>query len=409
MREQRPSSAATFLRCLGQPALIESLNLPPTTNDYAVEGSAAHKLGEECLREKLQPQEYLGDKLDVTVKEPDGNGGVREKTVWVEVTQNMVDAVEKYVELIRREAYGNVLLIEHKINCSKILGFQPGTGDPRTGTGDAIIVPKSADKPLQVHDYKHGQGVEVFAEKNFQLMIYAGAFLLSNIKKLPHKKIQLWIHQPRIKYEPDVWEISREDLVEWAAKAKKRSETADRLKAGEGLKPGETQCRWCEAARQNKCPAIHDKVAEAFENIDEATESVIPPEDLDVLSERLDMIPLLQLFINATQAEGYQLLESGHAVPNYKLVAGKRGARRWSNEKKAEERVKRMRLKREDMYNMNLKSPTQLEKVLTENRYAALKDEGLITQSDGKATMVRSDDPREGLTYENQFENLEGN
>lgn len=405
MREQRPSAAATFLRCLGQPALIESLNLPPTTSDYAVEGSAAHLLAEKCLREDSEPMDHVATFLDVEVEDEDGTRIER-----VLVTSDMCEPVEKYLEVVRREAHGNVLLVEKKIDCSQVLGHDPETGEPRTGTGDAVIIPRSSAKPLQIHDYKHGRGVEVHAERNFQEMIYGGGFLLSNLEKLPHKRIQLWIHQPRIKFEPDMWEISREELLDWCAKTLKRSKVIDTIPIEDVeryLKAGEKQCRWCEAAKAGKCPAIDAEVAAAFDNIDEENMAVIPPEDLEELAERLTKLPLLQMYIDATRAEGFQTLNAGQAVPGWKLVAGKRGARAWSDAEKAEDRIKRMRVKKEDMYNMGLRSPTQLEKVLSEKRYQALVDEGFITQPDGKPIMVPADDPREGITHENQFDNLE--
>lgn len=407
MREQRPSAADRTLRCLGSVALIDSLNLPPTTSDYAVEGTAAHTLGEMCLRDGKEPMDYISTFIPVEYGALDEDGEVVTKTQNVLVTTEMCEAVEKYVEVVTREAHGNVLLIEKKVNCSPVLGKQPETGEDRTGTADAIIVPKNSNKPLQIHDYKHGAGVEVDAHKNFQMMVYGGSFLLSNINKLPHRTIQLWIHQPRIKFEPDMYEISREELLEWCMKAKRRAIIADECEVGDKLLPGEKQCKWCEAGRAGKCPAIDKEVAAAFENIDTEANAIEPPENVKELATRLKKLPFLEMYIKATRAEAYQTMDSGHNVPGFKLVAGKRGARAWTNEAAAEERIKKMRVRKDDMFNMKLKTPTQLEKVISEKRYELLREEGLIDQPPGKPSMVPADDPREGITHENRFENIE--
>ncbi len=112
MREQRPSAAACFLRCIGQPALVDSLDLPPTpTTDYAAEGSAAHMLGEKCLNEKVDADSYLTKFLDVDVGvTAEGERDVRRFLITCEFTE----PVQKYLDIVRREAHGNVLLVERK-------------------------------------------------------------------------------------------------------------------------------------------------------------------------------------------------------------------------------------------------------------------------------------------------------
>ena len=407
MKEQRPSAADRTLRCMGSVALIDSLNLPPTTSDYAVEGTAAHSLGEMCLRDGSEPMDHITTFIPVEYDDVEEDGTVVTRTQNVLVTSDMCEPVEKYLEVVRREAHGNVLLIEKKVNCTPVLGVQPETGKDRTGTADTIIVPRSSKKPLQIHDYKHGIGHEVHAFKNFQMSVYGGSFLLSNLEKLPHERVQLWIHQPRIKFEPDMWEVSREELLDWCRKAKKRALIADTCEVGERLVPGEKQCLWCDAGRAGKCPAIDEEVAAAFDNIDTTANAVVPTKDTRELAKRLSKLSFLEMYIKATRAEGYQMMNTGQNVPGYKLVAGKRGARAWTDEEAATKRVQRMRIKREEMFSMKLKTPTQLEKVISEKRYEILKEEGLIDQPPGKPSMVSADDPREGITHENQFENLE--
>jgi hypothetical protein len=105
----------------------------------------------------------------------------------------------------------------------------------------------------------------------------------------------------------------------------------------------------------------------------------------------------------------------------YKLVSGKPGNRAWSDQQKALELMTEMRLKDNQMYTMNLISPTQAEKLATTPkvkkgevaekpvigpiRWNKLK--ALITRADGKPTVALETDPRNELhPAENLFDAL---
>lgn len=81
---------------------------------------------------------------------------------------------------------------------------------------------------LIVIDLKYGEGVKVYAERNTQMMLYA----LGAIKGKPSiKTIRLVIAQVRLNHF-DVWEISANDLLQWADKVLKP--TAKKAFAGNG-------------------------------------------------------------------------------------------------------------------------------------------------------------------------------
>jgi hypothetical protein len=91
-------------------------------------------------------------------------------------------------------------------------------------------------------------------------------------------------------------------------------------------------------------------------------------------------------------------LAEGRAVPGYKLVLGKKGARAWEDEAAAEAAMKAMRLKQDQMYQFKVISPTTAEKLLAKEsprRWATLQK--LITQSDGKPTVAPASDARPAL------------
>jgi hypothetical protein len=83
-------------------------------------------------------------------------------------------------------------------------------------------------------------------------------------------------------------------------------------------------------------------------------------------------------------------------------VRGRKGPRKWDNEKAAEELLKSMRLKQHEMYNFKIISPTDAEKLLkdTPKRWKRLNKPGIITQSDGSLSIAPESDPRPAVVIE---------
>ena len=91
---------------------------------------------------------------------------------------------------------------------------------------------------------------------------------------------------------------------------------------------------------------------------------------------------------------------SGSEVPGYKLVAGKKGNRQWSDAKLAEETLKMMRLKESEMYDFKLISPTtadKLAKIGTIGIRQWPKLQELITQKTGSPHVAPVTDSRPAL------------
>ena len=81
-------------------------------------------------------------------------------------------------------------------------------------------------------------------------------------------------------------------------------------------------------------------------------------------------------------------------VTGWKLVMGKRGSRQWEDADKAEAALKAMRLKVDDMYTKNLKTPPAMEKFFKTNPKQWAKVATLIVQPDGKPGVAPASDPR---------------
>jgi hypothetical protein len=117
------------------------------------------------------------------------------------------------------------------------------------------------------------------------------------------------------------------------------------------------------------------------------------------------MAPLVELWLKAVRAEGERRMFAGQVVPGFKLVQGKRGARRWSDAEAAEQQLKAMRLKVEEMFDLSLISPTAAERLtkakdgekpaIGPRQWAKLQT--LIVQPDGKPSVVPVTDARKAL------------
>lgn len=401
------SAAARWLACPG--SMVLSAGLPDSSSVYAAWGTVAHDIADQCISQPdADPAGFLG-----TIWQQDGH--------QITVDQDMVDCVNTYLANLREmTADADVLTGEMRVNYAEWLGVPR---DSAWGTADAIAV---VGTDLQVHDLKTGMGVEVDAEGNEQMMLYAGGALLEYQDLADIQTVRMVIHQPRIKKAPSEWAISVDELKAWlTGRARSGAVSVQMAESttppGDGpntdivwretfLRPTEKGCRFCRA--KATCPALRDEVAETVF----AAEPASPEEfaelthDAEVdekrlnaqwLSAALSKVDLIEDWCKAVRAEVERRLLAGDQVPGYKLVAGKRGARQWTDEAQAEQLLKTFRLKQEEMYDFKLISPTSAEKLAKAGVIGprqAPKLQALIVQKDGKPHVAPLSDKREALS-----------
>ena len=394
-----PSSAEKWMSCPG--SLFLEKGEPDSSSKHADEGTAAHFLAEQCLSKGEHPAPHLKKRIEIM---PDGARwqGDLIQGPWFEVDDAMLAAINSYVRAVQQYAEGGTLFVEQR------LPITTWTGEPdAAGTSDAVIL--TADGELIVVDLKYGMGELVSPERNKQLMIYALAAheefsLVDDIKS-----IRLVIHQPRIS-GPQEWSCTVEELlafgdevVEAAGTALGAYENADTETVAGLLKVTEKGCRWCRAS--TKCPARDAHLTHAIgaDFDDLTTGAQIPPVGTgEELARKLAACDLIEQWIKAVRGKVESELFSGHPVPGYKLVQGKRGARSWIDATQAETVLKSMRLKVEEMYSMSVISPTSAEKIFGDKGTAPSvkrwnKLQELITQSEGKPSVAPESDKRPAL------------
>lgn len=382
-----PSAAHRWLVCSGSLAMEEAVKGKTRESVHSREGTAAHELAQWTLQtDGAFCEDYVGRFA---------------RNDW-EITCEMTKDVQIYVDNIKQYAQNNTLFIEQRVNFSEIVGVPESFG-----TADAIIITRDGEE-LQIHDLKFGRGVQVFAEENEQLMIYALGALHEYGLTHDFKRVRLVIHQPRLHHLSE-WDCTVEELAVFSIKLKEQAMLAiylaklgadnDETKAM--LAPGEKQCRWCKALAL--CPAasrkVEDIVGDEFEHISESSVTALTTNmRAEYLATKMDAIDFIEYWCKAVRAEVERHLLSGDAVPGYKLVQGKQGNRAWTNETEVETTLKTMRLTLEEMYNFKLISPTDAEKLFKETPRRWKKIESFITRAAGKPSVAPDSDKRPALS-----------
>lgn len=383
-----PSAASRWMACPGSVALCATL--PKRTSTYADEGSAAHALGEKYLRDQI---------LDLSARKgmwlvQDGREWYLEKTkpksgVAFEVTQDMIDAVQVYVDHI------DGIESEHKAYEKKLTmdWLHPGI----FGTMDCGILDGDM---YHVIDYKHGAGVAVEVEDNPQMMIYALGALGKRAAKTAIKTVRLTIVQPR-KPHPDgpvrYWDIDYADLYDWAENVLIPAARATELENAPFV-PGEKQCRWCEASRQSKCPAllgaVQDVAGMSLISPIVETPRLPDPGSLTVADKArvLALAGLLETWIGNVRASALEEAQAGVQFPGLKLVH-KITRRRWRDE--AQVAAALQPALGDEIWDTKLRSPSQIEKLLGKGGKEALAQ---LTESPiGDLTLAPESDRRRAV------------
>lgn len=380
-----PSAAEKWATCPG--SVVMEAGLPDKDSDASQYGTAAHAVAEMALQAGNDAAAYKGRRIDVKAG----------KTI--ECDADMVEIVQVYLDYVRQVAEGQQLFIEQKVDIS---AWVPECW----GTADAVILRE--DGELAVVDLKTGFK-PVTAERNKQMALYALGCLDEFSLLCDIQRVRMTIIQPKLTRQPIEWDCSVEELREMGAALKTAGERAAMYLGSEtplvpsDLVPSTKGCEWCKA--KATCPAKVAMVAEAtgadFEDLDQAE---LPPvsdaPEIHLLMAKVDMI---EGWCKAVRAETERRLFDGQDVPGYKLVQGRKGSRAWSDAETAEQTLKGMRLKTEEMYDFRLISPTTAEKL---HKAGAIgprqwpKLVNLITQSEGSPSVAPVDDKRPALVVQ---------
>lgn len=358
-----PSGASGWMTC---PAWSSD----STGSKFAREGSAAHALAERTLTEQNVAMAYLGEEIIID-----------DETFTVDV--EMASNVQKYVDLVR--SIPGELFVEQKLPLESITGEKDAEG-----TSDAVII---LHDQLFVVDLKYGMGVRVDAEENKQLMIYALAAMEKFSEKYKIKHVHMIISQPRLNHISE-WDCTAQYLCEFALKVKPAA--AKKLAGSIEMHPSVDGCRWC--SKKSNCSALlmysMNLIADDFDAPADKVD-VKPDDELDEIYPKL---ALAEMWIEAVRAKIEQRLLDGHQFNSVKLVAGKLGNRRWSDDRRAEQLMRELDLEDEEMYSFDVLSPPKMEKMLKQKPEAWEALKLLVVQPEGKPIIADISDKRPAIS-----------
>ena len=370
------------MTCPGSIALSEGIE--DKGSAFADEGTDAHELAALCLTTGTPAKKYTGKLM--------GKGH--------QVGMDMVMHVQAYIDYVTDlvASTGGQLLVEQRLPIDHLTGEAEAHG-----TSDIVIL---ADDELIVVDLKYGRGVVVEADENPQLQIYALAALREFGAMGDFKTVRMVIHQPRLNAVSE-WVQPVNDLLGFGISV---SVAAEAIRVGTTtLVAGDKQCKFCRA--KATCPALATVVQEAiggdFDSLTtfnrEMTEASVKSHanlTPEKLGTSLQAVDLIEMWCKAVRAEVESRLLAGAPVPGFKLVQGKRGNRQWTSKEDAEELLKTMRVKHDQMYDYAVISPTTAEKlqkaeVIGPRQWPKVL--ALITQSEGKPSVAPESDKRPAL------------
>lgn len=318
-----PSASHRWMNCPGSVAACK--DIPSVDSVYAQEGTFAHEVAADLLRNGGQAADAIGR------KSADGQ---------FVVDAEMAQHIQVYLDAVRTIALASLgdveMLVERKVKLSSKVY---GTLDLGLVVRDAEGRRSTQGRVSEIHiaDLKYGQGVFVSAEDNSQLMIYVLA-LLTELGQAPQlvDRVVAHIVQPRFATaDPHrSVELTAQELVDFRAKVAAAELATEQPNAP--LVAGEW-CRFCPA--KSTCPALRDAamltVQDVFPMLDPQQDPVSPPDlsqlPADQLARILNTAEVAEQWIEAVREHALKRAAAGEHIPGRKLVE-RFGHRKWIDE-----------------------------------------------------------------------------
>ena len=377
-----PSSASRWIHC--PPSALLNAEAPQKDTVYTREGTLAHAVCE--LKARKHFLTGIGPKARKHFLT--GIGPKRFKAqmdefradpLWQDEMEGYTD---DYLDALKDIDAGFIkrpyIALEQKVDFSE---YVPGG----FGTADCIMI---GGEVLHIIDFKYGKGVDVSAEENPQLKLYAVGAILQYMTFYDIFTVRMTIVQPRIKREPDTWEMPARDLLRWAEDIVKPA--AKLAIAGEGEYAEGDWCRWC--AIRGSCRARAEAQLRAAK-----MDFREPPELTDIeVAEALKLGQRLKSWLSDLEEYALTTCLDGREIPGFKAVEG-RSVRAWTDADAAFTAAKAAGVPEEMLYERKPVTLAALEKIMGKKPFAeALAD--YVTTPAGKPTLVKADDKRRAIT-----------
>lgn len=366
------SSAHRWLAC--PPSAMAAEAYEDTPSEFAAEGTLAHEVAEVTAR--FTKAETIKS-APRTKNDP-------------AITQEMIDCAIGYRDYIQEQLKGSdaSVLLEQRVDFSPWVpeGF---------GTCDCIIIQGDT---LTIIDYKYGVGVPVSAKDNPQMRLYALGALNDYGFAYDVDRVEMHIYQPRINNISDD-SLTVKELLEWGEKVKP---VAAQAAKGKGKYKAGVHCKFCPHA--GRCRTLTKTCTEYVES--HSLRVAVPVLAPHEVAEVLQMEPLVALWLKRVKAQALETMLDGGEIPGYKVVEGKEGNRKWSDELKVADTLKAAGYDTEDYTKTELLSPAQMDKAIGKKKAAELLA-GFISRAPGAPTIATETDKRPAYNRADDFDTLD--
>lgn len=367
----------------------EEQNYPNVPSAAAIDGTGSHLLLELCLHHGVSPSSYEGEIIGVNHE--DNPNGWMVYPDRIERVQMALDYITRQVTMLKEKYPNDAVTVESESRSD------PGGAFGRQdwwGTCDITIMARDpmTGEPhyIEVADYKDGSGY-VSEKNNSQLMSYLFGKMRPYIASGPDSvrpfkpgnfDIRMTIIQPKttpvVRYQcstiPD-HNLTIQDVIEKVEQLAAAAHMTDDPDAP--IKPGKW-CQWCKAnmKRGGHCTAQSNNSLEVmktmsdntmttgslFEQVQNAITDVKSLSEAQ-LAELADAEAGIQEVFDRVKKEIEERIDQGITVPGYAMQPG-RGRKVWvKDEEEIAAELKKLRLKKAQIYPPKLVSPAQAIKI----------------------------------------------
>ena len=380
------SSAERWLNCPASARL--AAKFPADSSPAASEGTIAHELAAELIYYGTEGKDHkLADKelaSDLELIRYKADEFYDKHTETVGSYDTMKKAVEGYADFVIDE-YNTVktadpaaiIATEQRVSFER---YVPGG----FGTADVVII---GNDTATIIDLKFGKGVRISARNNPQIRLYALGAVDEYDLLYDFSTVRVIICQPRLDSITEET-LTVEELRAWGETVVKPAailaETDDAP-----CNPGE----WCDS---HFCPAAGTcrARAEALKTV--ARHAGKDPALLteEELSEVLSLLPTVQSFARKCEDYAVSAIQSGQAIPGWKVVEG-RSVRKYTDEAKVAEAVEAAGYPEAMIYERSLIGLTKMQSLLGKKTFTEVLDKaGLIFKPPGAPKIAPESDPR---------------
>lgn len=358
-----PIGTSSVHRLMACPASLSRSKLAPDSGSSgaADEGTLLHTVMENIYQHDMSAVEQVGK---TTYKDL-----VFTNEMLVDQIVPAIAATEKLLDMVDADE----LILEQFV---QLIPAVAG------GTLDMIAV-SSDEKTILLNDYKFGyNGVDV--ENNKQILMAAASAATDPITKAVFAKAERFIGaitQPKVHGDTSpTWEFNKGHLAEFSINLGSAIAEADRdiplAKSGD-------HCKYCRAA-----PFCDEKklAARSALLLDKTQETD--------LVEALAIVDEVEAWAKDVKKTAHKLLEQGAEINGWKLVQ-KRATRRWADPAAVEDKIRKAKkIKLEQGFKMELKSPPQIEKLCKEIGYPFDRFSDLVASVSSGTTLAPESDKR---------------